>query len=77
MNAARRKALDALLAKLEEVASDLNSLAGEEQDYADAMPENMHGNERHTKAEEDASELEDVASELDELAARVRTVVEG
>lgn len=76
MNKQRRKALDALLVKLEELTSDLNMLAGEEQEYADTMPENMQGNERHSKAEEQAQELESVAQDMDELAERIRTVVQ-
>lgn len=76
MNAKRRKALDTILVKLQEAQVDLESLAGEEREYADNVPENMQGNARHQQAEAYADELEDIDMELSTLADRLTAVIQ-
>lgn len=51
MNAQRRKALATIVATLEAVATDLESLRDDEQDYYDSMPEGLQGSERGEMAE--------------------------
>lgn len=55
MNKQRRKSLNKLIEKLEEVKSDLESLKDEEEEYRDNMPENLQGSERYEKAEDNCS----------------------
>ena len=74
MNKDRRKAIAGIIDQLatyekafEDLAGQLDVLGEDEQEYADYMPENLHGGEKHSTAEETATELSDVATELQEL----------
>jgi len=59
MNKARRKAtsriqdeLEKIVESLEDLQSQAEALKDEEEEYLDAMPENLEGSDRHTKAEQ-------------------------
>lgn len=67
MNRERRKQIEAIQERLMEIKGELETLQQEEQDYADNMPENMHGNERHEKAEGSAQCLQDAVDALEEI----------
>lgn len=74
MNNARRKQIDAVIAKLEECQMDSSMIGEEEQDYADNMPENLQESERYEKAEDDATMLDSIAQEIDVLIEQLREV---
>ena len=71
MNPQIRKELDRLLEVLDQAKSDLEVLATDQQVDADDMPENLHGGERHERAETAAEELDQLA---DELADAIKTL---
>ncbi len=78
MNETRRKALRTIASELSDIQDRLNELAQEEQDYADAMPENMQGNDKHTAAEECASNLIQLADgELADVISQITDNAEG
>ncbi len=76
MNKARRKAIGTIIATLEEVQSDTSTVAEEEQEFADNMPENMQGSEKFEKAEEAAQELADIHFELTDIINRLEEVTQ-
>jgi len=57
MNKQRREQLRDITERLESVQADIEELAEEEQEAADAIAENFDGTERHQKAEESADAL--------------------
>ena len=65
MNAARRKAIAEIAAKLEELAMELVSVMGDEQDALDGMPESLQNGERGEKAEVAIAAIEALESLLE------------
>ena len=61
------KEMSRLLEVLDQARSDLEVLATDQQVDADDMPENLHGGERHERAETVAEELDQLADELADL----------
>ena len=51
MNRIRRKALQEISDRIEEIMSALETLKEEEEEYRDNMPENFYGSERYEKAD--------------------------
>ena len=52
MNKIRRKNLQAIIDRLEELKGSLEDLQAEEEEYRDNIPENMQESERYEKADE-------------------------
>ena len=75
MNNTRRKALEEIKQKIEELVSQLScdikeqleAIRDEEQEYLDNMPENLYGGERYEASETAISNIEDSISELENL----------
>ncbi|AXH69003.1 hypothetical protein SCHNAPSIDEE_53 [Microbacterium phage Schnapsidee] len=88
MNAGRRKEIQALISKLEdlktlkdEIESGLETVRDEEQEYYDNMPEGLQQSDRGYKAEEAASNLTEALGQLqdidlDELTSYLDTAME-
>ena len=77
MNNDRRKIIRKIIATLDEVKSDIETVGEEERDYFDNMPENFQDSERGERADEAATELEDLASEFDDITDRLLGIIEG
>ncbi len=67
MNVYRRKRLNAIVAKLSEVYSDLEEIVNEESEAFENIPENLQGSERYGRAEEIAYNLEEAFENLEEM----------
>ncbi len=65
MNNPRRKELESIHEALTELRDRLEALKDEEQEYADNMPENMQGGERHEAAESAVASMEDAVSSIE------------
>lgn len=65
MNAARRKAITDLVQKISEIKADLEGLRDEEQEYFDAMPENMQGGDKGSASESARDQLDSAIDDLD------------
>jgi len=76
MNKARRKSLQSLADRLEEIKSALEDLQAEEEEYRDNMPENMWGGERYEKAEDAISNMEDAVSSLEDVLSSIESAME-
>lgn len=66
MNKTRRKAIEALLDRLEELQSDLEAIYDEEYEYLDNIPENLQGSERYETAEAAVENLDNALSNIQE-----------
>ena len=59
MNKQRRKEIEALLERAEILKTDIETIRDEEQEYFEGMPENLHGSEKHERAEEAVALIEE------------------
>ena len=66
MNAMRRKLLQSIMDKLEDLKSDLAVLTEEEEESRDNIPENLWGSERYEKADEACDNLNGAFDSLEE-----------
>lgn len=76
MNKERRNRIEELRDNLQQYQEELGSLASEERDYVDNMPENLQQSERGEQAEAAASALEEAETELEKLIANLETAME-
>lgn len=77
MNAARRKNLKEILAKLSEVRSDLEAIASEERDAFDNLPQGLQEGDRGQAMDAAATALEDAFSELETMESTLEELLEG
>jgi len=66
MNKDRREAIAKAVETLEEINSDLETIADEEQEYFDNMPENLQGSERGQQAEQAADQLTEAKGSVED-----------
>ena len=74
MNKKRRKCIDSVILKInnlqdiiEELQQDIEDIAADEQDYLDNIPENLQGSERYEAGEEAVENLEAAIDWLDDI----------
>lgn len=65
MNDQRRKAISELVSELEALKEKAESLRDEEQEYFDAMHDNLKGGDKGSAAEEAISNLEEAVSGIE------------
>lgn len=80
MNKERRKAIEAMAAKIEELKSqleglDVSDLRDEEQDYFDNMPESLQGGDKGQAAEAAAEALTEAIDSLQEAVDALDSAV--
>lgn len=71
MNKIRRKQLEEISSKLTEIMEELESIVGEEEEYRDNMPENLHGSERYEAADNACSEMQNALDQLEEALSSI------
>lgn len=76
MNNTRRKSLNEIKEKIDDLRVDLELLLEEEQDYRDNMPENLQGSERYEKADEACDNLSDAVDGLEEVISSLEAAIE-
>ena len=76
MNKQRRKELNGIIEKLEDLKSYVEELRDEEQDYFDNMPENLQGSEKGEMAENAISEMDDAISSIEDAICSLETASE-
>ena len=67
MNKARRKEIDAIIKRIDDIKTDVEGIRDEEQDYFDNMPEGFQMGEKGELAEAAANELEYAADGFDAI----------
>lgn len=65
MNKARRKAIREVIAKLESLRDEVESLLNEEQDYYDNMPESFQNGDKGQAASDAISYMESASGYID------------
>ena len=71
MNRTRRKCLANLSELLEELRISVETLRDEEQEYMDAMPENLQGSTRYEVAEAAVSNLDDAMDSISDAISSI------
>jgi prefoldin subunit 5 len=65
MNKERRKAIEALSSRLDELKGEIESLMQEEQEYFDNMPESFQGGDKGATAESAIEALQEAVDACD------------
>lgn len=65
MNKSRRKAIQDVIAKLETLRDEVESLLNEEQDYYDNMPESFQNGDKGSAASDAISYMESASGYID------------
>lgn len=76
MNKLRRKSLQALSEKLDELKSELEDIQQQEEEYRDNIPENLQGSDRYDKADSACSDLFDAVSSIDEALDSIESAIQ-
>lgn len=76
MNKDRRKRLSDIIAKLEVLQSEIQSLAEEERECFDNMPEGLQESERGSAIEDNADDLDETDSDFESLLDTLNDIME-
>lgn len=76
MNKVRRKNLQSIIDRLEDIKADLEEITYEEEEYRDNIPENLQGSEKYERADEACDSLNDAAHTLNEVIDSITTAME-
>lgn len=71
MNKLRRKQLDEIINRINEIRDELESIMGNEEEYRDNMPENLQGSEKYELADNACSEMHSALDSLDEAISSI------
>ena len=66
MNKERRKLIQVVIDRIEELKADLETAVEDEQAYLDSIPENLMNSERYEKAEDAVGNLESAMDSLND-----------
>lgn len=75
MNKNRRKQLEDLCKKLEELNDKLDGILCDEQDYFDNMPENLQGSMRGSDSEEAISLMEEAIGSIEAAIDAINEII--
>lgn len=76
MNKVRRAWLSDVVNRLTVLQDELESIASEEQDAYDNLPEGIQCSERGNDMEDNISTIEDAASDLEDLIEQLQDVID-
>lgn len=76
MNKVRRKNLQSIIDRLEDIKADLEEITYEEEEYRDNIPGNLQGSEKYERADEACDNLNDAADTLNEVIDSITTAME-
>lgn len=74
MNKARRKEIEKVIIKLEDIKTEIQSLQEEESEYAEGVADNFI--EKKEKAEQNAEYLDEAANAVDEIIESLNNAME-
>jgi len=71
MNKQRRKEIDDLVSRLNDIQNELAGVAEEEQDYFDSMPDNLADSEKALRADEVTDSMFDLGETLGDVIGQL------
>lgn len=75
MNKLRRKGIQEIMDRLEELKSDFELLKYEEEEYRDNIPENLQGSDRYEMADEACDNLSSAFDSLEEALSYMEEAI--
>jgi hypothetical protein len=75
MNQERRKQINAIVSKMYDLQSEIESILSDEQEYLDNMPENLQDSPRAEAAQEAISSLENAQSNCDDVISSLEEAI--
>lgn len=75
MNNVRRKQLQQIIDRIEDLKSDLESIKEEEEEYRDNIPENLQGSERYEMADEACNNLDYAFDSLEDVVNYIEEAI--
>lgn len=75
MNKARRKWLTDISDKLDDLATELTSVAMEEQECYDNLPDSLNDTDRANEMYENIDEINDISYEVNNLVERLNELI--
>ena len=76
MNNIRRKAIQKVIDSIEELKEEVETLAKEEQECFENIPESFYGSERYERAEQAVDNLESASFSFEELIDYLNAAIE-
>ena len=76
MNNKRRKEIEELIGRLEEILCETDAIKDDEEEYLNNIPDNLHNSERYEKAENASSNLDSAVSYLNDAIDYLREAIE-
>lgn len=76
MNMKRRDEISACIKSANSLSAIIDRLKSEEEDYRDAIPENLQGSERYDNADSACDALQDALDSLDEVIEHLESAKE-
>lgn len=76
MNKQRRKQIEDLINKIEECMAEAETIASEERDYYDAMPESLQNGDKGQAASDAADTLDQARDDLESARDNLQQAVE-
>ena len=76
MNKIRRKNLQTIIDRLEDIKTDLDEITYEEEEYRANIPENLQSSEKYERADEACDNLNDAADTLNEVIDSITPAME-
>lgn len=76
MNRIRRKEIQEVISKIEELYEQVENIKSDEEDYRDNMPENLWNSVRYEKAEDARTVLEDALDNLSDAMSNLEEACE-
>lgn len=69
MNKVRRKRVEDVIQKIEELKAEVEEILDEESEYRDNIPENMQQSERYKNADNNCDNLQSAIDSIDEVVS--------
>ncbi len=76
MNKTRRKWIVNLVQRLYDVQSEVDSIAEEEQEAYDNLPDNLNDTDRANDMYENVDDLQDISNDIEDIIDRLNEVLE-
>lgn len=76
MNKARRKQIETIVSKLYSIQEDIDSIAQDERDAFDNLPEGLQYSEKGEGMETNADDLEQASSDIEDIIDMLRDIVD-
>ena len=76
MNKTRRKKIEEVISKLEEIRDEIEEISRDEMGAFDALPESLQDGERGQQIYENADDIEYQSSMVDDIISELQDIIE-